>query len=85
MLSAELPAKERGLSRIILPLALWKQGSGRALFQNLHELGRVSDLRLGNEQVNVFRHDHVSDDHETVSLSHLFENREETIAAASGT
>ena len=39
--------------------------------------------RLADQQMNVFRHDDVANDHEPVSLAYLLQNREEAVAAAS--
>src|SRR5262249_2725799 len=73
-------AKEAALSAII-PLALGQQRSRRALLENLHDGRKIGDLRFCDKQVNMFWHDNVSHNDETVSLAHLFENREEAVAA----
>ena len=63
--------------------SLFRQESvRRALFQNLHDGGRRSYLRLGDEQVEVLGHDHISHNHETVALASLFEDGEEPVAAS---
>ncbi len=78
-----LVSKQIALARVP-PFALGQQSAGRALFQDLHHRGGISNPRLGDEQVNLFRHDDISDDHEPVALARLFQNREEAVAAARG-
>jgi hypothetical protein len=73
MLAAKLVAKETLLTRIP-PLPLRQQGSSRALLEDLHDLGRPSDLWLTDKQVNMFRHHDVTDDHASIARAHLFKN-----------
>jgi hypothetical protein len=56
--------------------------AGKALFESLHDHGWVGALRFGQQEMNVFRHDHVADDHETVAAAGLLEDAEEEIAIA---
>src|ERR1700728_2287977 len=65
----------------INPLVVGQQCASRALFQHLHHSRRTSDVRFGDEQVNVFRHDDVSDNYEPVALPGRLQNRKEAIAA----
>ena len=72
------------LSRARAPL-LRRQGTGGALLKNLHDGRRSSDLGLADEQVDMFRHDDVSHDHEAEALAGLFKNLRQTVAENMGT
>ena len=62
---------------------LFRQQSMRgALLQDLHNGRRCPRLGLGDEQAEVFGHDHVSHDDEAVALAGVFENGEKAVAAA---
>jgi hypothetical protein len=54
--------------------------AGEALLESLHHHGWVGALRFRQQEMNVFRHDHVFDDHETVPAASLLENVQEKIA-----
>src|ERR1700692_4859915 len=43
-----------------------------------------SHLRLGHQQMNMLRHDHIADHDEAVALASLFENGEKSIAGFVG-
>ena len=58
--------------------------TGRALLQHLHHRRRSPYLRLGDEQVNMFWHHHVSHHHKAITLARLFQNREGAVAAGRG-
>jgi hypothetical protein len=53
----------------------------RRLLDHLYDLRRRADLRFRDEQVNMFRHNNVSHNHESVSLAHLLEDGKEAVAA----
>ena len=76
-------SKQVRLSRIALT-ALGPQGAGSSLFQNLHDLGRSSDFRFTQKQVDVLGHHDVSNDDEPVAQACLFQNGEEVVAALGG-
>jgi len=59
-----------------------QQLAGEALFESLHDHGWIGALRFRQQEMNVFRHDHVSDDDETVAAAGLLENLQEKIAIA---
>jgi hypothetical protein len=62
--------------------AFGQKSAGRALFRHLHHSRESADFRLRQEQMNVFWHHDIPDDHEPVTLASLFQNRKEGIAAA---
>jgi len=69
----------------IATLALGEQGTGGSLLQHLHDRGRSSDVWFGNHQMKMFRHDHISHDDEAITLTRLFQNGKEAVAAARST
>ena len=73
---------EEGALAGIFPPGFGKQSASGPLLQNLHDGRRAADFRFGDEQMNMFGHDDVSYDRETISLAHLFENAKEAVAAA---
>jgi len=75
--------KQIALARVAR-FALGQQRASRALLQHLHHGRGSSNFGLGQEKVDVFRHDDVADDHEAVALARLFQKREEAVAAARG-
>ena len=77
-------AKEAGLARVFA-LAPRKQGARRALLENLHDLGRISKVRFGDEQMDMLGHHYISDHDETVALAHLLKDRQETVAVRGST
>jgi len=60
------------------------QDLGETFFDYLHHDGRVFDLRLGDEKVEVLGHDHVSDNYEAVSQPCLLQNPQEQVAPLRG-
>lgn len=56
--------------------------AGEALLESLHHHRWVGALRFGQQKMNMFRHDHVADDHETVTSSGLLKNVEEKFTIA---
>ncbi len=60
------------------------QQSTEALFHNFHNHGWVAHRGHGHQQMNVFRHDDISQKHETVSPPRLFENAKEQVASRWG-
>jgi hypothetical protein len=71
----QLIAKESVLSRVSA-LAFRQQSAGGALLQNLHHRGRVSDLRLTDEQMKMFGHHDLAHNYEPVALADLRESKE---------
>jgi hypothetical protein len=76
-----LVPKQVALARVP-PFAFGQQSAGRALLQHLHHGRGSPNFWFRQEQVNMFRHNHIPDDYEPVTLAGLFQNREEGIAAA---
>ena len=54
------------------------------LLQDLHDQRRIAHLRLADQQVEVFWHDHVADDGEVELAPDFFQDTEERIALAGG-
>jgi len=52
------------------------------LFENLHDRGRRAGLGLGDEQMNVLRHHHVTDERELIDLANFIEDFQKHVAAA---
>src|SRR4051794_37425715 len=67
-------SKEIALQRIPSP-ALRKQSASGALLENLHDLGRTPKFRLTDEQMNMFRHDQISDNHEAIVRAPVRESK----------
>jgi hypothetical protein len=59
------------------------QQSGEALLYHLHDNGWVSNDGHGHQQVNVFRHDHLSQKREAVAVPRVFQDSEKQIAPRS--
>jgi hypothetical protein len=57
---------------------------GKALLQHLHHDRRRSLLRFADEQMEVFRHDHVSEHNKAVALPDFFQKVEEQVATIGG-
>jgi hypothetical protein len=53
-------------------------------FERLHGAGERCARWFGDEQVDVFRHDDVSEDVEDIALTNLFEGLFETVAGFQG-
>jgi len=60
------------------------QALGYVLLQHLQCDGKFGSLRLGQEQMNVLRHDHISGDVEAVPLACIFEGLLEYVAGVRG-
>ena len=58
----------RFLGEIVAPNFV-KKLAGNALFQNSQRLGRISLDGFRHEEVNVFRHHHISDQAEHISIA----------------
>jgi len=58
------------------------QPPGDTLFQNLDHRGRRSYFRLAHEQMDVFRHDDISDKREPIAVPHLAKNLNRSILGA---
>ncbi len=54
---------------------------GKTLFQHLHHDGWISLVRFADQEMEVLGHDYISQNHETIALTHLLEDRQEEIAA----
>ena len=59
-----------------------KQDSRRSLFDDFHDYGWVADFGFADQQMDVFRHDDVSDDDKTVAAAGLLQDTQEEVAAA---
>src|SRR6266436_4756248 len=59
-----------------------QQPMGEGLFQSGQHQRRISALRLGEEKMDMLRHDHVTDDYKLVALADMLHNFEEEIARA---
>ena len=55
---------------------------GESLFQGGHYQRRISPLRLGEQKMDMLRHDYVTDDYKLMTLANLLHNFEEEIARA---
>jgi len=76
--------EEGSLGRISSSPRLRQNASRKSNFESLHHGRRSLDLRLADEKVNMFGHDHVTGDDELVAPAHLLEHGEKQIAAARG-
>ena len=61
-------------------LALRQQSPCRAMFHHLHSGRRRSHLGFADQQMNMFWHDHVSDNHKPIPLANLFQNFQKPVA-----
>ncbi len=59
-----------------------QQPMGEGLFQRSQHQRRISALRLGEEKMDMLRHDYITDDYKLMTLADLFQNFEEEIARA---
>ena len=73
-------SEQVGLPRIA-GATLGQQGARCSLFQNLHDLGRSSDFRPAQEQVNMLGHHNIFNNDKPVALPRLFQNGKEAVAA----
>src|SRR5690242_838864 len=53
----------------------------KALFQDFHHYRGIASIRLGHEEMEVLRHDHVADHDETVILAGALQNLQKQTAA----
>jgi len=44
------------------------------LFNQLHHFGWISDLRFTDQEMEVIRHDYITQDHESTALAHFFQD-----------
>jgi hypothetical protein len=65
---------------LLVASATWHNSLGKTLLHALHYRGRISDLRLAHQQVEMLWHYHVTQYHEAMLVPHLFENPQEQIA-----
>jgi len=69
--------------RWVAPTALPGQYAPRkAQFERLHHHRKIFLLRFAEQQMNVLRHDHVTDHDQYVALADLFQDFQKQIAAA---
>jgi hypothetical protein len=73
--------EQRPLLRVSASPLLGQQTARKTELQSLHNLGRRAILGFAEQQMNVFRHDHVADHHELVASPHPLENLEKQVAA----
>ena len=73
-------SEQVGLPRIA-GATLGQQDARCSLFQNLHDLGRSSDFRLAQQQVNMLGHHNIFNNDKPVALPRLFQNGKEAVAA----
>jgi hypothetical protein len=59
-----------------------QQPMGKGLFQGRQHQRRIPTLRLGEEKMDMLRHDYVTDNCKSMALSDLFHNFEEEVAGA---
>src|ERR1700687_864331 len=59
-----------------------QQPMGEGLFQSGQHQRRIPALRLGEEKMDMRRHDQVTDDYKLVALADMLHNFEEVIARA---
>ena len=55
---------------------------GEGLFQGGQRQRRISALRLGEEKMDMFRHDHVTDNYKLMALADFLHDFEKEIAGA---
>ena len=80
---AVIVAPQTEISRVSSSLLLRPQDfSGGTLFQDLHHQRWIAAFRFADKQMNVFRHDHVPDDYETISPAYFFQNSEKQGSAS---
>ena len=68
----------------VSPPFLRQERLSRALLQHLHHGRRIPNLRLTHQQMNMFRHDNVSDHHKAVANARLFKNRKKAVPRLRG-
>jgi len=59
-----------------------QQPMGEGLFQSSQHQRKISALRLGEEKMDMLRHDYVTDDYKLMTLTDLLHDFEEEIARA---
>lgn len=66
----------------IASLCLDQNTSRKSKLKRLHHGRRILLLRFADQQVNVFGHDDVTNDHELVAFAHALQHRQEQVATA---
>jgi hypothetical protein len=74
--------EEIGLRRMAVPALLSQDAPRKTKFQSLHHDGRILLLRFADQQMNVFGHDHVPDDDESIALADLLQHSEKQVPTA---
>ena len=66
--------KQSVLRGVALPFRLFQNSPRKTEFERLHHRRWVLFLRFADEKMNVFGHDHVSDDDKLIATAHLLEH-----------
>jgi hypothetical protein len=61
---------------------LYAQAPGDTLLQDLQHGGGRAALWLADQQMNVFGHDNVADQSETIAVAYLIENLDKNVSRA---
>lgn len=70
--------------KLVAASSCGKKPASKSDLDGLHHHRRISALRFADQQVNMFRHDHIANDHKNVSFTHGFQHQKKKVAAASG-
>jgi len=65
-----------------VPAPLGQDAPRKTNFQSLHHDGRILLLRFADQQMNVFGHDHVADDDESIALADLLQHSQKQVPTA---
>jgi hypothetical protein len=93
IVKAALPEARMPQQRFVIPESELRGGKispsvpqepGNALLQHLHHSARGADIWFADQQVDVFGHDHVSEEREIVAVADLAQDFEEDVATAFG-
>jgi hypothetical protein len=68
------------LSRNVPASQFAQRGPREALLQHLDHNPGIGSFRLAEQQMNVLRHDHITDYHEAITLPYLFKDKKKEIA-----
>ena len=69
-----------GLCGHVESAVLGDYASSKAKFKSLHNRRRSLLLRFADQKVNMFRHDHVTNNDELIASAHLLQNSKKQIA-----
>jgi hypothetical protein len=73
---------ETRLSIVLSGTPATEKAAGEALLQSLHDDRRVGAFGFTDEQMNVLRHDDVSDQDELIAAPYLLEDTQKKVAVA---